>query len=116
MHKYKSLAAWQHSHRLCIDVLRKTSKWYHPRANAVFNQLRRAVVSIETNIVEGYALGTTPQFRRHLRIALGSAAEAECLLTIAVELDLLPKVEARNLSSLASSTIATIYGLLKSNR
>lgn len=115
MQKYKSLAAWQHSHRLCIDVLRKTSELYHPRANAVFNQLRQAVVSIETNIVEGYALGTTPQFRRHLRIALGSAAEAECLLTIAAELDLLPEVEAQNLSSLASSTIAIIYGLLKSN-
>ena len=90
MQKYKSLAAWRHSHRLCILVLKGTSQFYHPRASAVFNQLRRAAVSIETNIVEGYALGTTPQFRKHLRIALGSAAETECLLEIAAEIDLFP--------------------------
>ena len=42
-------------------------------------------MSVEANIVEGYALGSRPQFRRHLRIALGSAAETECLIDLAQE-------------------------------
>jgi four helix bundle protein len=67
---------------LVLLALRATDEASHPRCYALFDQLRRAAVSVEANIVEGYALGSTPQFKRHLRIALGSAAEAECLVRI----------------------------------
>src|SRR6266571_1971234 len=56
---------------------------------ALFDQLKRAVISVEANIVEGYALGSPALCRRHLRIALGSAAEAECLALAAGEADYL---------------------------
>src|SRR5207244_6746275 len=56
----------------------------------IFDQLRRATISIGANIVEGYALSTPLQFRRHLRIALGSAAEAEYLTSLIAELEYLP--------------------------
>src|SRR3972149_5360011 len=91
MHRYQSFAAWQRSHELVLLVLRTTHSCYHPRSRALFDQLRRATLSIEANIVEGYALSTPPQFRRHLRIALGSAAEAECFLRTAGELEYLPR-------------------------
>jgi hypothetical protein len=65
MHKYRSLLAWQRAHELALRVLEATDETYHPRARAVFDQLRRAAVSVEANIVEGYALGSPAQFRRH---------------------------------------------------
>ena len=63
--------------------MRATDAQYHPRSRALFDQLRRAALSVEANVVEGYALGTPLQFRRHLRIALGSAAEAESFVRTA---------------------------------
>lgn len=63
--------------------------------------------------MEGYALGSTAQFKRHLRIAMGSAAEAECLVRTAAELDWLVRAEARELEGLFERTMAAIVGLLR---
>src|SRR2546428_4967374 len=90
MRKYRSLAAWQRARALTIAALKGTDAAYHPSARALVDHIRRAVISVEANIVEGYALGTPNQFRRHLRIALGSAAEAESLIEVAEELGYLP--------------------------
>ena len=87
MDSYKTLVAWQRAHEALITTLKATDRYYHARARAVFDQLRRAIVSIEANIVEGYALRTPLLFRRHLRIALGSAAEAECLVRVCAEME-----------------------------
>jgi four helix bundle protein len=113
VHKYRSLVAWQRAHALVLEALQRTDAEYHPRARPLFEQLRRAVVSVETNIVEGYALGTPALFRRHLRIALGSAAEAECLVRLSAELGYLAGEGTDRLGALAGGTIATLQGLLR---
>lgn len=114
MDSYRSLAAWQKSHTLCVEALRTLDMVYHPPAQAVFEQLRRAVVSVETNIVEGYALGSTPDFQEHLRVALGSAARADALLNIAEELGYLPADRLGRLRRSAALTIGAIHGLIRS--
>ena len=90
MRSYRSLVAWQKAHAVAGAVLKLTGSSRSPSTWAVFDQLRRAAISVEANIVEGYALGTSGLFKRHVRIALGSAAEVECLLRLAVEHKLLP--------------------------
>jgi four helix bundle protein len=114
MDKYRSLAAWEAAHQLAVTVLRVTDKAYHPRCHAVFDHLRRAAVSVEANIVEGYALDTTAQFRRHLRIAMGSAAEAECLIRTAREMRYLPVEASALMEELTGRAMRTIRGLLRS--
>lgn len=79
----------------------------------LFDQLRRATISIEANIVEGYALGSPALYRRHLRIAFGSAAEAECLIRCASELEFLPKQATDEITALLDGTIRTLHGLLR---
>jgi len=114
---YKSLGAWEVAHQLVIQTL--TVLDGHPsgpRTWAPFDQLRRAAVSVEANIVEGYAAGTGPLFRRHLRIAIGSAAECECLINIAAERHYLTGTDVSSLEELASATIAVLYGLIRSPR
>src|SRR5438093_12826585 len=91
MHKYRSMIVWQRSHDLVLTALRDTDKAYHPRSRPLFDQLRRAAISVECNLVEGYALGTAPLFRRHLRIAIGSAAETERLVRPASGMGYLPE-------------------------
>jgi four helix bundle protein len=113
MHRYRSLAVWQRSHDLVLLVLRTTDRCYHPRSRALFDQLRRAALSVEANIVEGYALGTTPLFRRHLRIAIGSAAETECFLRTASELQYLPDQHLEQMTRLADGTLRSLFGLVR---
>jgi four helix bundle protein len=113
MESYRSLHVWQRAHSLVITALRATDAERHPKNWAVFDQMRRAVVSVEANIVEGYALRAPRQFRRHLRIALGSAAESECLVRSAGELEYLPDKIVEHLLLLTSSTIGLLLGLLR---
>ena len=95
-------------------TFRATDDAYHPRKISIFVQIRRAVTSIEANIVEGYALNTAPLFRRHLRIAVGSAAEAETLIRAASELGYLAEPVSGAIERLLSKTIGSIRGLLRS--
>jgi len=113
MDSYRSLVAWQQAHAVVLLVLRGTNRGAQPRTWALFDQLRRAAISIEANIVEGYALRGPLQFRRHLRIALGSAAEAECLLNLAQELEFLSSDIAADIRAPLDRCIGALVGLVR---
>jgi four helix bundle protein len=113
MESYRSLLAWQRAHEAVVVTLRASDQHYRPQARAVFDQLRRAIISIEANIVEGYALRTPLLFRKHLRIALGSAAEAECLVRVSGELEYLPANTIKELRRLLDGTIRTLVGFMR---
>jgi four helix bundle protein len=77
MDSYRTLDAWKLAHELCVLTLGGADDAWHPRCSELLHQLRKAVISVEANIVEGYALGTPGYRLKHYRIAFGSAAEAE---------------------------------------
>jgi four helix bundle protein len=113
MFRYQSLEAWKRAHATVVLVLRTTDEPRHPRVRPVFDQLRRAVISIEANIVEGYALGTTALYQRHLRIAMGSAAEAECLVRVAREMEYLERSAADTIDEVLSGAMRALHGLIR---
>ncbi len=113
MDKYRSIDAWKRAHAIAVTVIRRVDEPRHPRSRSVFEQLKRAAVSVEANIVEGYALSTPAQFKRHLRIALGSAAEAECLVRLSQEVGYLTEKEAQDLEEMLGLTMRSIVGLLR---
>ena len=113
MHKYKSMTVWQRSHDLVITTLKETDKAYHPRSRPLFDQLRRAAISVESNVVEGYALGTSPLFRRHLRIAIGSAAETESLIRTATEMEYLPEACTKRIDGLLDEILALLFTMVR---
>ncbi len=113
MHKYRSMIVWQRSHDLVLTALRDTDKAYHPRSRSLFDQLRRAAISVECNLVEGYALGTPMLFRRHLRIAIGSAAEAEPLAHTAIEMEYLPESSVKRMLALLDEILALLFTLVR---
>jgi four helix bundle protein len=114
MYAYQRLEAWKRAHSGLMMTLKATDDAYHPRSRALFDQLKRAAISVEANIAEGYALGTVPLYKRHIRIALGSAAEAECLVRVAREAGYLPLPVVRDLETTFGKTLATLSGLFKS--
>ena len=112
MRKYRSLVAWQRARELSLLALRATEDARYGR-RIVLDQLARAALSVELNIVEGYALGTRAQFRRHLRIAMGSAAEAECAIDVLRTLGWLPVEATEPLARIVDEVLACLHGLLR---
>jgi len=80
---------------------------------ALIDQIRRAALSVPANIAEGYSLGTTPQFLRGLKIALGSNTELYSHLTVLGKLDLVSKDDVPPVLDLCTRSIAIIIGLIR---
>ncbi len=83
MANYKNLIAWQKAHALALAVYRATEPFPARERFGLTQQLRRAALSIPTNIVEGANRKSKKEFRHFLDIALGSQAETLYLLEFA---------------------------------
>ena len=116
MKGYKSLVAWQRASEFSDATLEVVDNAWTPKAGAVFDQLRRAAISADANIVEGYALNTVPLFRRHLRIAIGSAAEAERLLGMAAKRGYLETEAVGPLLKMVDNVLGALIGLIRSRK
>ncbi|WP_396215591.1 four helix bundle protein [Gemmatimonas sp.] len=89
MPTHRDLKVWQRSHDLAARIHEATRGNPASRAPDLVSQIRRSAQSIPANIAEGRGLRTNPQFRRHLDIALGSAAETDSHLSVCLDRDLL---------------------------
>lgn len=101
---------------MAMRILSLTGSSRSPSTWALYDQLRRASVSVEANIVEGYALGTPALFKRHIRIAFGSTAGVECLLGLAVETKLLNHGDIADVREDLNALFPILRGLLRSPR
>lgn len=86
LRSYKDLIVWQKSMELVNEVYLLTHQLPKYELHGLTNQLRRAVVSIPSNIAEGQQRRGTKEFIQFLRIADGSTAEVETQLMIAKDL------------------------------
>ena len=74
MYAYQRLEAWKEAHRALMLTLKATDAAFHPRSRALFDQLKRAAISVEANIVEGYAREAgylSPTVIRELEVNFG---------------------------------------------
>jgi four helix bundle protein len=69
---YKELKVWQKSYQLCLDIYKVTKGFSKEEKYGLTSQIRRAAVSVPSNIAEGYGRKTTPDYIRSLYIAYGS--------------------------------------------
>jgi len=83
---YKDLIVWQKARCLAVAVYRQTSQLPSHERFGLTSQMRRAAVSVLSNIAEGAGRGTDSEFRYFLRIARGSLAELETQLLLAGDL------------------------------
>lgn len=74
---FKDLIVWQKSYTLCGKIYNLTKQFPTDERFGLTSQLRRAAVSIPSNIAEGYKHDTTREYVRYLFIALGSLGEVE---------------------------------------
>ena len=111
--KLARLDTWRTAQDLAYQAYLLTLSPQLRRHFALIDQIRRAALSIPANIAEGYSLGTTPQFLRGLKIALGSNTELYSHLAVLARLKLLPTDEVRTIIDLCDRVIAMIIGLIR---
>jgi four helix bundle protein len=80
---------WEKSHKLTLATYRETASFPREELFGLTNQMRRAAVSIPSNIAEGCGRGTDPEFRQSLQQAMGSATELDYQLLLARDLGFL---------------------------
>jgi len=111
--KLERLDTWRSAQELAYQAYLLTLSPQLSRHFALIDQIRRAALSIPANIAEGYSLGTTPQFLRGLKIALGSNTELYSHLTVLARLELVSTEDVRAVIDLCNRAIAMIIGLIR---
>ena len=95
---FKELDIYKRSKELLKQVYQITDKYPEQEKYNVISQLRRSILSIPLNIAEGYGRQSKEEFKRFLKISLGSSNEVEALLEISKELRYIKEEEYQNLS------------------
>jgi len=108
---YKDLVVWQKGIALAKAVYQFTSKFLSEEKFGLVAQMRRAAVSIPSNIAEGQARHTTGEFIQFISHAEGSTAELETQLILSVELGLIVKEQATNQFTLLDDIRRMLNGL-----
>jgi len=83
---YKELKVWQKAYLFCIEVYKITKTFPGEEIYGLTSQIRRAAVSVPSNIAEGYGRKTTREYIQALYIAYGSYCELETQILLSADL------------------------------
>ena len=95
---FKELEIYKRSKELLKEIYKITERYPNDEKYNVISQLRRSILSIPLNIAEGYGRKSREDFKRFLKISLGSSNEVEALLEISKELGYIEEREYKELS------------------
>ncbi len=109
---FRDLDVWKKSMTLAEHVYVATQKLPRSEEYGLTSQMRRAAVSIPSNIAEGKATGGQ-RYRRHVKFALGSNAELQTQLELAMRLSMLDEPVSEELQMQASEIGRMLAGLFK---
>ena len=86
MQRFTELEVWRRSHSLVLEIYRLTQSFPSEEKFGLTSQIRRAAVSVATNIAEGSKRVARPDYARFLNISEGSLAETQYLLMVSRDL------------------------------
>jgi four helix bundle protein len=112
---FKDLAVWQRAIQLTVAVYKLTSSFPTTEQFGLSSQLRRASVSVASNIAEGYGRSTTGEYLQFLGHARGSNCEVQTQLIISKELEFGSeqlRQQAESLSGEVSKMLVTVMNKL----
>lgn len=114
MGHYKDLVAWQKAMDLVTDVYAVTEDFPKREVYSLTDQIRRAAVSIPSNIAEGQAHFNNREFRHFLRHSRGSLAELETQLLVAQRVGYIPEAASERLLEQIAEVGRILNGLIAS--
>jgi four helix bundle protein len=111
MTPYERFEAWKDAHHLALEIYRTTATWPRSERYELTSQVRRAALSIPTNIAEGTARRGAKEFRRYLDIARGSLSELSYLLLFSKDCGILDSETFERLSAARHRVGKLTWGL-----
>ncbi|NYT74342.1 four helix bundle protein [Halomonas sp. QX-2] len=111
MRKHQQLRVWQEAMDLVVAIYSMTSSFPSVERYGLASQMQRAAVSVPSNIAEGAARGSKPDFLRFLHIARGSLSELETQCKIAQRLGYMDDISTLELA--INSVFSQLGGLIK---
>jgi four helix bundle protein len=111
--KFEDIDAWQKARKLTREIYRVTNQGAFAKDFGLRDQIRRASVSIMSNIAEGFGRGGNREFIQFLSMAKGSVSEVQAQLYVAVDAGYLTKDQFQQLYSLSQSTGNLIGGFIR---
>ena len=113
---YRELTVWQKSVDLAEKVYQVTRSFPKEEIYGLVSQMRRAAVSIPSNIAEGQSRNSTGEFLQFLGTARGSLAELETQVELAARLKYLPPNQAEQIQAECTEISKMLNGLMRSLR
>jgi len=113
-HNYRDLIVWQKAVELVTEIYRVTQRFPKDEMYGLTSQMRRAAVSVPSNIAEGQSRLTKGEFRQALGIAKGSLMQLETQIVISQNLGYLTQEEAQALQEHLDEVARLLNGLLNS--
>ncbi len=110
---HKKLDVWRESVSLATHIYQITEKFPKAEVYGLTSQMRRAVVSVSSNIAEGAARFSSKEFGQFLNIAGGSLSELDTQLEIACNLTFLTVEEKKEIDNKIDAIAAKLAGLIK---
>ena len=116
IHSFRDLDAWKVAMELTVLVYSTAKLLPQSERYELSSQVRRAAVSVPSNIAEGQSCGADGRYIYHLRIALGSLGELATDIELAVRLGFIPALAGEKVEQQLIRTGQVVFGLLRSRR
>jgi len=113
MKNAEELDVFQKAHELTLELYSLTKGFPKEEMYCLTSQIRRAAVSINTNLMEGSHRGSKPDYRRFVNIARGSAGELKYLIRLSGDLGFIPKDRSIDLIRRLDVISKMLFGLQK---
>lgn len=110
---YQSLTVWQKAMELAREIYTLTEKLPQKEQFGLCDQMKRAAISVPSNIAEGYRRGSKKDYAHFISIAHGSLSELETQLLLAQSV--YPRLQYDKALALSDETGRMLYGLVRSS-
>jgi four helix bundle protein len=114
LRNFKELSVWQKAYQLCLEIYRLTKKFPKEEIYNLTSQIRRAAVSVPSNIAEGYGRRTGPDYIRSLYIAYGSVCELETQIMLSGDLGYVSKSDSEKVLNELAEVERMLKALIRS--
>jgi four helix bundle protein len=114
LRNYKDLRVWQKGYQLCLQIYKATKEFPKSEQYGITAQIRKAAVSIPSNIAEGYGRKTTKEYIQSLYITYGSLCELETQILLSGDPEYIVKEKYEILLGEIGSVERMLKALIKS--